>query len=113
MLCECAEKFRLYDLTEFYHFKDHLPVVEGKTNSVKIGTSEKFLYPLTEDEVKKLKFEYTLPDSLTAPMKKGQQVGQVEIFLDNNLLFSEKIFTIEDVKPKSVLQRMKDFFGNW
>ena len=46
-------------------------------------------------------------------LPKGSEIGDIKIFLNNDLLFSEKIFTIDDIKPKSVLQRMKDFFNNW
>ncbi len=113
ILQTCAEKFKLYDLTEMYDFDRDVKVLDGRTSSAKIGTAEHFVYPLTEKEVERLKFVYTLPESLSAPTKKGEEVGKVEIFLDNDLLFSEKIFTIEEIKPKSVLQRMKDFFGNW
>ncbi len=109
----CAEKFKLYDLTQKYDFNHTVAVKDGRVQTTQIGTTEQFVYPLTEDELSRLKFVYTLPEVVAAPTKKGAEVGKVEIFLDNNLLFSEKIYTMEDVKPKSVLQRMKDFFGNW
>ncbi len=113
LLCECAEQFKLYDLTEQYQLSPSVAVTNGRKDSVQIGTEGHFVYPLSQQELKKLRFEYSCPESLEAPMPKGTQIGEVKIFLDNDLLFSEKIFTIEEVKPKSVVQRMKDFFGNW
>ena len=56
---------------------------------------------------------YHYPQKVEAPMKKGDSVGKVETFLGNNLLFSEKIYTIDDIKPRSLVQRMKDFFRDW
>ena len=102
MLSECAEKFKLYDLTEMYDFEHSIAVKDGRTESAEISTKEHFLYPLTESELAQLKFVYSCPESLDAPLPR-----------DSDLLFSEKIFTMEDIKPKSILQRMKDFFGNW
>lgn len=113
MLVEAMNKYKIYDLTQMYDFKKEILIEEGREPKAKIDTKEKFLYPLTEDEVGRLKFVYDLPKSVVAPLKVGSEVGKVEIFLDNDLLFSEKIFTIEEIKPKSVMQRMKDFFGNW
>ena len=111
MLSECADKFALYDLTELYDFQTEIPVVRGRDEFAEIGTSGHFVFPLTKEELARLKFVYTLPDCLPAPLPK--EVGKVEIFLDNDLLFCEKIFTIDDVKPKSVVQRMRDFFKEW
>lgn len=113
LLDECANDFKLCDLTALYDYDTTVPVVDGRTETTKIGTKESFVYPVTEEELKGLKIVYTKPDSLEAPLQKGSEVGKVEIFLGNDLLFSEKIFTIEDVKPKSIFQRMKDFFANW
>lgn len=113
LLRQCSENYKLYDLTEFYDFDHSIDVVDGRNESAKIGTYGSFLYPLTENEVKNLKFVYSYPQNVEAPLDKDSEIGKVEIFLGNDLLFSEKIFTIEEIKPKSILQRMKDFFKNW
>ena len=113
LLKQCADNFKLYDLTEFYDYKRSVDVVDGRCESAKIGTYQKFYYPLTEKELENLRFVYSYPQSVEAPLDKNTEIGKVEIFLGNDLLFSEKIFTIEEIKPKSMLQRMKDFFKNW
>ena len=100
-------------MTELYDFDDTVSVIDGRNETAKIDTTEHFVYPLTEQELKNLKFVYTYPDEIEAPLEKGSEIGKVEIFLNNDLLFSEKIFTIENVKPRSMLQRMRDFFRNW
>lgn len=113
LLKECSETYKLYNLCDFYDFERELTVIDGRNAAAEIGTKDNFVYPLTEKEVQNLKFVYTIPENLQAPLENGTQIGNVEIFLGNDLLFSEKIFTIEDVKPKSLLQRLKDFFKNW
>ena len=113
MLTDAVENFKLYDLTQMYDFDNYVSVVDGSNDVAEIGTKEKFFYPLAEHEMKKLQFKYTIPQNIQAPMKKETEVGKVEIFFDNDLLFSEKIFTIDNVKPKTMWQRLKDFFENW
>lgn len=113
LLKTCAENFRLVDVTELYDYDTSVAVEDGRTPSTVVGTTGHFVYPLTDAEIARLKFVYSCPKTLTAPLEKGAEVGEVEVFLDKDLLFSEKIVTIECVKPKTVLQRMKDFFGNW
>lgn len=113
LLQSCAKDYKLYDLTSFYDYEQTLKVVDGRKETVRVGTKEKFVFPLTENEVGKLKYVYDCPEFLQSPMAKNTEIGKIEIFLGNDLLFSEKIYTIEDIKPKSILQRMQDFFGNW
>lgn len=113
LLKTCSENYKLYDLTEDYVYNKTISVLNGGQESAQIGTKGHFVYPLTEKEKQDLKFVYSYPSEIEAPMKKNTEIGNVEIFLGNDLLFSEKIFTIEDIKPKSILQRMQDFFANW
>ena len=113
LLKSCVELYKLYDLTENYDYCQIIDVVNGRSPNAKIGTKEKFLYPLTENELDNLRYVYTYPESVDAPLEKDSKIGNIEIFLNNDLLFSEKIYTIEEIKPRSILQRMQDFFKNW
>lgn len=113
LLKQCAQDFKLCNVTQMYDFNRKVCVIDGRDEVAEIGTNGHFVYPLTESERQRLKFVYTLPENLQAPLEKGNEVGQVEVFLDNDLLFCEKIFTIDDIKSKTLLQRMKDFFANW
>lgn len=108
-----GEQYKIFDLTEIYDFEKSVRVVDGKNVFAEIGTKEHFLYPLSQSEFERLRFVYTIPEFVEAPMGKNEPVGKVEIFLDNNLLFSEKIYTIENIRAKSLLQRVKDFFEDW
>ena len=113
LLRTCANEFKLYDLTQLYDYERTVEVVDGRKGETRIGTKEKFVYPLTKNELENLKIVYDYPKCVQAPLSKDSEIGKIEIFLGNNLLFSEKIYTIEDVKTKSILQRMQDFFKNW
>ena len=113
LLNACANTYKLYDLTELYDYKKLLPVRDGRKDNVKISTKESFIYPLSEWEKNNLKIEYNLVEHVDAPLKKGSEVGEIKIFLGKDLLFSEKVYTIEEVKPKTIFQRFKEFAGNW
>lgn len=113
LLKESENTYKLYNLTDMYDYKKQITVVNGRENCVEIGTKDSFVYPLTEKEVERLKFVYTYPDAIEAPMKEGAEIGEVKIYLDDDLLFCEKIYTVEDAKTKTMIQRLKEFFKNW
>ena len=94
-------------------YQDEIVVEEGKFDRVKIGTDKKFFYPLKEGETNLVRYEYNLSEKAVAPIKKGDEIGEIKIFLDNNLLFSEKIFTMEDIKEKGILQKIFDVISQW
>lgn len=113
MLNTCCDNFKLYDLTSLYDFKKEVEVLNGRQDLAKIGTRGKFVYPLTKAEFDSIKINYNFDKRVEAPIAKGTPIGNVEIFLNKNLLFSEKIYTIEEIKTKSLFQRVKEFFRNW
>ncbi len=51
-----------------------------------------FSYPLKKSELKGLQFDTELCDPL--PKKQGEVAGQMKIFLQNNLLFSQNLYII-------------------
>ena len=88
---------------EYHNFKifesDHIVKfidIEG----VKCGTYVKhdIILPLTKFEKDNLNFVVEISEKIKKPIKKGQEVGYLKIYCQNNLLFTEKIYSILDVK---------------
>lgn len=65
---------------------------------VDVGIESVFHYPLTKEEAKRIEFEFDVPETVDAPIKKGTQIGKIYFYLDNQLLFSEDLFTINNVE---------------
>ena len=113
LLDNAFKEFQLIDLTCGYAYKNKLKVEEGESEQVKFGTNESFFYPLKKNELKKIKYTYKIEDSITAPVENGQEVGEVKIFLDNDLLFSEKLYTMENVRRNSIFKKFFDVIEQW
>lgn len=113
LIDKAFKEYHLVDLTCGYSFKTRLKVENGQQNYVKIGTFGNYYYPLRTDELKKVKYKYTIDESIDAPVEKGRAVGQVEIFIDNDLHFSEKIYTMENVRRNSIWEKLKDLIEQW
>lgn len=113
LLNECANRFKKMDITSLYNYNNEVEVLDGREKLAKLYTKEKFFYPLTDKEVESLEIVYTLPKFIEAPLSKDSEVGKIEVFLNKDLLFSEKVYTIEEVKSKTLWQRLKEFAGKW
>ncbi len=90
-----------------------ISVEQGKKDFVKTFNKKGFTYPLTEKEMSRIIIKYNLPNSVLAPVFKDELIGEVEIYLDNCLLFSEKIYTMDNVKKIGVWSSIKDVLSDW
>ena len=105
--------YNQYELLPEYNIIRSIAVENGRENEVKVCSKRKFVYPLTGDELNRITYNYVLPNVLNAPIKEDDAVGEVEIYLDNHLLFLEKIYTISSVRKIGVISSIKDILSNW
>ncbi len=110
---DCFAKYHMSTILPPYTYIRTIDVTNSDTKKVKVYTQKGFMYPLTDDEEQKIKTEIKLPSSISAPIEKEQIVGEFLIYFDNQLLFSEKIYTMEDVKSNSVLNNFKRIISKW
>lgn len=113
LLENALEKYTIYDLTENYNLPETIGVENGRVGSVGIATKGSYCYPLTQTEKEKVRYVYNIDKSIEAPADKDTEIGEVQIFIDNNLHFSEKVFTIENVRRSSIWQNVKQFVDRW
>lgn len=73
-------------------------VPAGGKRSCRCGCEKSFYYPLTEQEKEEVRTEVRLEPRLPLPVRRGDAAGDLRIYLSNQLLFSEKIVSIEDIE---------------
>lgn len=90
-----------------------IPVTEGKAGQVDCSPENERYYPLKAGEIELIKTEAELVEGFNAPVKCGAQAGKIKFSLDNQLLFEEKLITINSVDSPDYLDRLKDIIGKW
>lgn len=113
LLNKAFEEYHLIDLTSGYSYIDKIKVKEGEKDYIQIGTYQKYLYPLKVEEFKKVKYVYNIQKEIEAPVTKGSEVGEIKIFIDKNLHFCEKVYTMGNVRRNSIWQKLKDLIEQW
>ncbi|MCI7002991.1 MAG: D-alanyl-D-alanine carboxypeptidase [Clostridia bacterium] len=107
------KEYEKVTLLPSYKIIRQISVEQGKKDFVKTFSKKGFTYPLTKDELSRIIIKYDLPNSLNAPVLKDKIIGNVEIYLDNCLLFSEKIYTMDNVKKVGVWSSIQDLLSDW
>lgn len=113
LLEKAFSEYKLVDLTTLCTLPKELPVRDGREDKVKIEGRGQYLYPLKNGEEKRVRCELSLPCDILAPVEKNQQIGEVKIFVDNDLHFTQKIYTINSVRSKSIFTKFKEMIDKW
>lgn len=79
-----------------------------KTQKIPVILKEDIYYPLKSDEISEVKASLNLNKNLIAPISETDEIGQVEIKLKNDLIFSQKLYTmnIEEIKGESFFKKI-------
>lgn len=85
---------------------DSLPVRKGILEKVDVVTEQEYTLALNKLEQKQVKTKVMIPNSLDAPVEKGQRVGSIKIYLKDELINEIPIIAKESVRKKTVW----DFF---
>ena len=107
MLNSNFSKYSLVDLKDSIKLDD-IQIPNAKVANVSIYIEGETTYPLEISEYEDISYEVTLLDNLVAPLKAGEKVGEIKIYLNNCLLFSRNLCTIDAVEKKSIFDIIKD-----
>lgn len=80
--------------------KDHLQLM--------IGETYRALLPLDID-VASISYEYVLPDSVEAPIEKGEPIGKLNLVHSGEIIGSVDLVSAEDVEQSDLLSGLKNF----
>ncbi len=102
--------FRLFERKTFFA-KDAVigkpvPVLGGKKKTIKVVTSGPVSLIIKRLDVSKLKTRVNIQSPLKAPIKKGQQVGEVSLVLGEEVVGQTPLLASEDVKKLTLLDRL-------
>ncbi len=94
LLSSAFDSYKNYKILESDNIVKFLNI-NGKKYGVYIKND--IILPLTSSERENLEIVFEIPKKLEKPIKKGQEIGYVKIYCQNNLLFTEKIYSILDI----------------
>ena len=89
LLSNCFNQYKLYKIVESDHIIDF--VYFGK-KKIPLHIKNDIVLPLTQEEYKKIEIKYDYPTIIQE--KNDKEIGNIKIYCENNLLFTEKIYTI-------------------
>ena len=87
---------------------EEISVNSAKNPLVPIYPSQS--YELLSEKGESFNYEIKLNDDIKAPIKKGDQVGNLEFYIDSHLLYSFPVVALADVEKTGIFLRLWSSF---
>lgn len=88
-------------------------VNEGVEDSFPVYTMEDIYYPLTQSEVENLKERVYIDENVAAPVKRGQSVGHIDLWLGENKIHSVALTAPQDIGENSYKYNLSKLINQW
>ena len=85
----------------------------GLADTLKIGVKKDISLTLPRTSFKDLKINYKHKNNLQAPIKMGDEVGEIEIVSNGEIVYTEKLEALESIESKGFFGRIWSKFVLW
>lgn len=90
-----------------------IPVIHGARESAEISAGKGLSMLLREGQEKHLTVELSLPESIQAPMQKGDQVGDIHVLLNGKQIASLPAVLHDDARLPGYIEGFLRILKNW
>jgi D-alanyl-D-alanine carboxypeptidase (penicillin-binding protein 5/6) len=112
--------FRFFETRSLYKAGTtitELPIYKGKSNKLSVGLKNEQLVTIPTGQYKRLVISTKVANYMTAPIEKGQQVGELVISFEDKTVASQPLYALEAIPEGGFFLRMKDsirlLFKRW
>lgn len=113
LINKAFEEYRQYDVLPKYKVVDNVTVENGVNSSTRIFHKNGFSVVCKRGDEDKYTVKYDYPTIIQAPISKGQKIGEVKIFCENDLIFTDDLCSIEEVGTIKPEAKLKDILDKW
>ena len=107
LLNYALDNYKMEDLSDTINWYIDIPVIKGNIYSYvkKFEINEKL--PLKEGEKEKIYISQNILPVINAPLKSGSYLGNIELILNNEVIYTKKIILDNAITKNNVLDYMK------
>lgn len=113
LINQAFEEYKLYEVLPSYKFVADVAVQDGKSSTIRLYNKAGYSVVAKKDEVEKYIVEYDYEKTVKAPVAKDTKLGEVKIYYDKTLIFTENLCSIESVDSLDAVDKLKDILDKW
>jgi serine-type D-Ala-D-Ala carboxypeptidase (penicillin-binding protein 5/6) len=103
--------FKFYETHKLYSAKQTIietPTFKGKEKIVKLGFNYDHFVTIPYGQYNRLKIATNIPKYIEAPIKKGDKMGEIVIKMDNEVLGTYPLYSLNDVAKSGFIRTAAD-----
>lgn len=108
----CFENYKTVDISDYLKFYINIPVIKGSLSFYERIFNDSLSFPLKEGEYEKIYVKQNIAENLIAPVTLGTKIGNVQVILDNEILYEKDIYLDETIQKKKAIDYFNDSFKN-
>lgn len=97
------DNYKLRDVSKNMNWYINIPVYKGKVEYYEKYITREKKVALTDEEYEKIYVKQTILPVIKAPLYKGYNLGMIEMYVDNEKIYEEKIYLDKNIYKKKVL----------
>lgn len=108
--------FLFYEAAKLYDARQplsELRIWRGASNTLKVGFLDDFVLSLPKGAAQRVKVSLATQQPLTAPVRRGQQVGTLKVSLDDKPIGDYPVVALDDVPVAGLIGRSWDALRLW
>jgi len=106
------DNYKMRDLSKNMNWYIHIPVNKGKIEYYEKYITREMKVALTDAEYERIYVKQTILPVINAPLYKGYNLGMIEMYIDNEKIYEEKIYLDKNIYKKTVGDYIKNGLKN-
>ncbi len=94
-------------------FVSKVPVWFGEAKEIEVATGDNLQILTTKTQKNKITTVVDIPESLEAPIKKGQEIGKMMAVIDGKAVASVPVIATSDIEQSGFMSRIWQRFSRW
>ncbi|MGI6112840.1 MAG: D-alanyl-D-alanine carboxypeptidase family protein [Mahellales bacterium] len=113
LLDHTFDKFKPKHIIKKGQILKEVKVEKGEENNVQLLADKDIILPLAQGEINHVKVIIDYPKYISAPVRRGQQCGTINIKLYDKDIASCTLVAQRDIKEKSFVKSIRDLLNQW
>jgi D-alanyl-D-alanine carboxypeptidase (penicillin-binding protein 5/6) len=106
-------KFKPFKVLDKGEIVKKVKILKGKKNEIDVVVKDECIIPLSEEEKGKVSVELFVPDTLEAPVKRGEKVGWAVVKVDGKKICELDCISLEEVGKQDFVYNLKKVITKW
>lgn len=103
------ENFEIVDICENMRKEFDINVVKGKYKNYKMIINGRQIMAITKKQTNSIQYNYNIKQELEAPIKKGEVIGNIEVYVENTKIKEFTIYAPQTIERKGIIEYLSDF----